>query len=523
MNRFSMLHGADACTTRLARGWRLERITPASQLFGANGIQFGPDHRLYVAQAMGSQITAIDPLTGTLDHIAMNGGPITGPDDVAFDTGGNLYATEVMSARVSRRRPDGRVDFVADDLPSANGVTVFNDRLFIDEHRPGGRLFELYPNSDRAPRLIADELDGPNALAGGPDGKLYFPLVPRGEIWRVDPETGKLEKVTDGLLFPTACKFTPSGELLSPQAGNGEVVRIDPATGRHQVIARVRPGIDNLAIDRSGRLFLSHYVDGGVAEVRTDGSNGERVLVPPGWVGPWGIACDPSGTALVADGLSLAALDSSGRIHHIGSPLDRSAPRFVRAVAPGAPGEILMTTARGDILRYHLADGQTRMQAKKLGELKGLCAGPGHQVFAVRATDGAILDIDDSGTARVLVSGLNHPTDVIAIDGTLYVSEAGAGRVARIQEGTVTTAIGGLGNPRGLAQTNGQLYVLDRGRRALLALPDGGSGDGSIIAENLPVGAACPLDFAGGLSIDHRGGLLIAADGEGSVLRLSMG
>jgi len=521
MNRFTALHGAAAGTARPAPGWRLERITPASQLFGANGMQFGTDGRLYVAQAMGSQITAIDTVTAALDHIAINGGPITGPDDVAFDTQGNLYATEVMSARVSRRRPDGRVDFVANDLPSANGVTVFNGRLFIDEHRPGGRLFELYPDSDRAPRLIAADLDGPNALAGGPDGKLYFPLVPRGEIWRVDPESGRLEKVTDGLVFPTACKFTPAGELISPQAGNGEVARIDPATGRWQVIARVRPGIDNLAIDRTGRLFLSHYVDGGVAEVSTDGSSRERVLAAPGWVGPWGIGCAPSGTALVVDGLSLAALDPRGRISHIGSPLDKSAPRFVRAVAPGAPGEILMTTARGDVLRYQVATGQTRMQAQKLGELKGLCAGPGDRVFAVRAGDGAILAIDGAGGAQVLVSGLNHPTDVICIEGVLHVSEAGAGRVARIRDGAATTAIGGLGNPRGLAYAQGNLYVLDRGRRAVLAQRVADGNQCIAIAEHLPVGAACPLDFAGGLSIDHRGGLLIAADGEGSVLRLS--
>ena len=519
MNRFTALHGTEAGTAKTAHGWRLARVTPASQLFGANGMQFGPDGRLYVAQAMGSQVTAIDPASGLLDHVAINGGPITGPDDVAFDARGNLYATEVMSARVSRRRPDGQVDFVANELPSANGITVFRDRLFIDEHRPGGRLFELYPDSDRAPRLIADELDGPNALAGGPDGKLYFPLVPRGEIWRADPESGRLEKVTDGLVFPTACKFTPAGELVSPQAGNGEVAKIDPATGRWQVIARVRPGIDNLAIDAAGRLFLSHYVDGGVAEVATDGSSRERVLVPPGWVGPWGMACDPSGTALVVDGLSLAALDPGGRIRHIGGPLDKKAPRFVRAVAPGAPGEMLMTTARGDILRYRLADGQTHMQAQKLGELKGLCAGPGDQVFAVRANDGAILAIDGSGTANVLVSGWNHPTDVLHVDGVLYVSEAGAGRVIRIQDGAVTTAIDGLGNPRGLAHAQGSLYVLDRGRRALLAV--GREGDANVLAENLPVGASCPLDFAGGLCVDHRGGLLIAGDGEGSVLRLA--
>lgn len=193
MNRFTALHGSDAGTAKppaagdsSASHRRANCSAPTACI--------RPDGRLYVAQAMGSQITAIDTATAALDHIASNGGPITGPDDVAFDARGNLYATEVMSARVSRRRPDGRVDFVANDLPSANGVTVFNGRLFIDEHRPGGRLFELYPDTDRAPRLIAADLDGPNALAGGPDGKLYFPLVPRGEIWRVDPESGQLER-----------------------------------------------------------------------------------------------------------------------------------------------------------------------------------------------------------------------------------------------------------------------------------------------------------------------------------------
>lgn len=522
MDRFTALHGADAGTARLANGWRLERITPPSRLFGANGMQFGPDARLYVAQAMGSQISAIDTQTGHIDHVAANGGPITGPDDVAFDTRGRLYATEVMSARVSRRHPDGRVDFVADDLPSANGITVFNGRLFIDEHRPGGRLFELYPDEDRPPRLIAAELDGPNALAGGPDGRLYFPLVPRGEIWRVDPETGTLDKVASGLDFPTACKFLPSGELVAPQAGNGEVAGIDIRSGGRRTIAQVRPGIDNLAIDRAGRLFVSHFIDGGVAEVALDGSSRERELVPPGWIGPWGIACDPAGTALIADGLSLAALDAHGRISRIGSALDKSAPRFVRAVAPGAPGEILMTTARGDVLRYHLSSGQARVQAHKLGELKGLCAGADGRVFAVQAGDGAILEIDGTGSARALVSGLNHPTDVLWVNDVLYASEAGAGRVIRIRDGEITTAIDDLGNPRGLASIRGRLYVLDRGRRALLSGPLDGEVDARVVAERLPIGAACPIDFAGGLCNDHRGGLLIAADGEGSVLRLTM-
>ncbi len=519
MNRFLALHGAPGRAIKLSPGWRAERVTPASALFGANGMQFGPDGRLYVAQAMGSQVTAIDTTTGALDHIAPNGRAITGPDDVAFDAQGNMYATEVMSARVSRRRPDGGIDIVADALPS---VTVFRNRLFIDEHRPGGRLFELYPDGSRPPRLIADDLDGPNALAGGPDGKLYFPLVPRGEIWRADPETGKLEKVAEGLAFPTACKFTPTGELISPQAGNGEVARIDVATGRWQVIARVRPGIDNLAIDHAGKLFLSHYVDGGVAEVATDGSHRERVLVEPGWVGPWGIACDPSGVALVVDGLSLAALSATGQISRIGSPLDKSAPRFVRAVAAGQPSEILMTTARGDVLRYDIGTGKVRAQAEKLGELKGLCAGADGVIYTVRATDGAVLHIAADGAVTPLIAGLNRPTDVLLANGELHVSETGAGRVIRIRDGAATTLIGGLRDPRGMACLNGWLHVLDRGRRALHAIGLDGDASAVVIAENLPVGASCPLDFAGGLGVDHRGSLLIAADGEGSVLRLTL-
>ena len=89
-----------------------------------------------------------------------------------------------------------------------------------------------------------------------------------------------------------------------------------------------------------------------------------------------------------------------------------------------------------------------------------------------------------------------------------------------LRNGIRLRAIGGLGNPRGLAYVDGRLHVLDRGRRAVLAQPVADGGECLAMAENLPVGAACPLDFAGGLSVDHRGGLLIAADGERSVLRL---
>src|ERR1700744_6191068 len=92
----------------VAEGWRLERLTPPSRLFGANGLRTGPDGRIYIAQVTGSQIRALALETGRLETISPKGGDIIAPDDVAFAPRGNLYATEVMDGRVSERSADGR-------------------------------------------------------------------------------------------------------------------------------------------------------------------------------------------------------------------------------------------------------------------------------------------------------------------------------------------------------------------------------------------------------------------------------
>src|ERR1700720_1348171 len=140
-----------------------------------NGLRTGPDGRVYVAQVTGSQISALDLATGQLDTVSAKGGEIIAPDDVAFDAGGNLYATEVMDGRVSVRDTGGRTRVLRDDLPCANGITVHHGRLFIGECRDGGRLMELDLGGG-APRILAENLPAPNAMEVGPDGLLYFPL-----------------------------------------------------------------------------------------------------------------------------------------------------------------------------------------------------------------------------------------------------------------------------------------------------------------------------------------------------------
>ena len=526
MNRYQMLLGSDAREPQAAPGWQIARLLPASGLYGANGMICGPDGRLYVTQAFGSQITAVNVSSGSLEVISPLGGPIVAPDDVAFDSHGTMYVTEVMSARVCARTPDGKVRIVADNLPSANGITIHQDRVFIDEFRGGGRIFELYPYDGRAPRLIADGLRGPNALMVGPDGKLYFPLVPNGEVWRVDIETGVKEKVVDGLKSPPAVKFNRKGELIVPQAGTGEVVRIDIQSGAKTVIAKVRPGIDNFAFSLDNRMFISHFVDGGVAEVATDGSNTERVLVPGGLVGPWGLACGSDGNLYLNDGLSMAVLSPTKQMRRLGGLLDNSFPGFVRSLAAGAPGEFWLTTIAGDVVQYFPDGRPFNMLIRKLKEPYGLARLSDGAVAVAEAGTGKLLRIDATGQATTIAEGLSKPCEVVAApDGALFVSELGNKRVVKVEaNGTVAPFVDGLDKPKGLALRNGALLVLDRGLKELRAV-DRKSSQSQTLARNLPVGdppncSRGPMDFSGGLAVAQDGTIYIAADGEGSVLTL---
>src|SRR5580658_5414876 len=114
----------------VADGWTLERVTPISRLFSANGVSTGPDGRIYVAQLSGSQISAVDLHTGQIEVISPMGSEIVAPDDLAFDSHGNIYVTEFMDARVSVRGVNGASRVLRDDVPGANGITFHQGRLF---------------------------------------------------------------------------------------------------------------------------------------------------------------------------------------------------------------------------------------------------------------------------------------------------------------------------------------------------------------------------------------------------------
>ena len=514
-----------------AEGWLLERLTAPSRLFGANGLRTGPDGRVYVAQVTGSQISALDLGTGQLDTVSAKGGDIIAPDDVAFDSSGSLYATEVMDGRVSVRDANGLTRVLRDDLPCANGITVHHDRLFIGECREGGRLMEL-DRSTGAQRILLEELPSPNAMEIGPDGLLYYPLMVTNEIWRLDPEGGEPQRVAGDLGVPDAVKFDSEGFIVSTQVASGQVLRIDPRSGERTLLAQLTPGLDNLTFV-GDRLFVSNFT-GEITEILGGGDT--RTVLPGGLNWPLDLAVGDDGNLYVADGTYFYVVDPDGSLQTVGMLFSPGYPGFLRGLAPAGPGTFVVATSGGQIARYRPGDGETDYLADGFDQLYGVAIGPGDTIVFAELGAGRVHSLR-SGNVEVLASGLQDPVGV-AFDpnGIPLVSESGAGRVVRLAgaSGSSETVIDGLQRPQGILVAGETLYIVDAGAKEVIAV-DLDTGARHIIASGLPVGPPPGVEpkplkgmppFSGpqgpfaGITIGQDGTLYISADGDGSVLAL---
>jgi len=524
---------ASSASVSVTEGWTLERLTPPSRLFGANGLRTGPDGRVYVAQVAGSQISALDTGTGELETVIAPGAGLLAPDDLDFDAQGNLYVTEYYDGRVSVRDADGRVRVLRDDVPGANGITFHRGRLFVDECRIGGRLLEL-DLAGGAPRVLAENLPMPNALAPGPDGKLYYPVLGSNDIWRIDPDGGEPERVAGDLGVPDAVKFDADGFIVSTQVGTGEVLRIDPRSGDRTVLATIAPGLDNLTF-AGNRLFVSSFT-GRVTEILGGGQTRD-LLLPGGLTWPLDLTVDRDGVVYVADGTYFYEMRPGGGLRTLGMLFSPGWPGYIRGVTAASPGEFVVTTSNGQVARWKPTDGETVMlagEAEPLGQLYGVALAPDGSAVVAELGAGRVLAVRD-GELTTLASGLNQPAGVaFGADGTCLVSESGAGRIVAVTGSGADTVLDGLEKPQGIAVRGGKLFIVDAGARTLTEV-DLASKARTTVARHLPVGAPPGADprplkglppFSGpqglfaGLAAGPDGTLYLSADADGSVLAL---
>ncbi|MFF0490148.1 SMP-30/gluconolactonase/LRE family protein [Nocardia sp. NPDC004068] len=514
-----------------AEGVSIDRLTPPSRLFGANGLRTGPDGRVYVAQVVGSQISALDVATGDLETVSAKGGDIVAPDDLAFDPEGNLIATEYMDARVSLRDKAGRTRVLRADLPGANGITVHAGRLFVNECRIGGRLVEL-PLDGGAPRVLQDDLPMPNAMEVGPDGLLYYPVMGTNDIWRIHPDGGEPERVAGDLGVPDSVKFDAAGFIVSTQVQTGEVLRIDPRTGDRRVLANLAPGLDNCTFV-GDRLFVSSFT-GEITEILPGGAT--RAVLPGGLLWPLDLSVGPGGELYVADGTYLHVL-RDGRLHVVASLFTPGTPGYVRGVAAVASNELLCATSVGQIAVHRPGpEPETELLAEGFDRLYGVTAAADRAVVAAELGTGRVVSVR-AGTTEVLASGLAGPMGVaVTGDGTILVSESEGGRIVSIGGG-VDTVVDGLEHPQGILVRGKEILIVDAGLRELIGV-DLETKARRTLAAHLPVGAppgvepkpllgtppfSGPMGPFAGIAAGPDGTVYVSADAEGSVLAVRIG
>lgn len=509
-------------------GWTFDYLVPPSRLFGANGIRAGSDGRIYVAQLAGSRISAIDPDSLEIEHLAAASGAIAGPDDLAFDEAGNIYVTEFTANRVSMRAPNGTVRILRDDIPGANPITLQNGRLLVGECRIGARILEL-DREGGEPRLILDNVPMANAFEIGPDGKLYFPVMGTNQIWRINLDGSECEVIAGDLAVPDSVKFDSKGRIVSTQMGSGQVLRIDPQSGAREVLADLGPGLDNCTF-LGERLFVSHTA-GSIHEIPESG--GPRALTEKGLLWPSGLAVAPDGTVYVADGIYAYLRPPNGHFAMAGM---MGAPGFPGAhfgVAATGGGDWLVTTSFGEIRRWNPAGQESELLAEGFDGPMGIAVDRSGRVIFAESGAGRIVSLD-KGEVTALATGLDRPAGVaIGDDGSVYVAEARGGRVVKLATGAAETVADGFQLPEAIAIDGSQLYVVDVAARELVRTELGGK-DRETVVSGLPVGnASIPdrrlgpvgemsgpmLSFAG-LAAGPGGELYVGADGNGSVMAL---
>lgn len=511
-------------------GWRLEELTPPSALFVANGLRLGCGGELYVAQAFGSRISALDIETSQARTVYDGEGPAFAPDDLAFDSIGNMFVTDVMGGQVCVAGSNGIMEVLRGDLPSANGITVYQDRLFIDECRHHGRLIELSRGGELLD-VLAEDLPGPNALAVGPDGHHYFPVIDQNQIWRVPLNGGQPEIFASDLGVPLAVKFTSKGDLITVQGMTGDVLKFDVRTGARTRLAALRPGLDNLEITPDDRIFVSHFIDAGIAEITADGR--EIPLSPPGIVGPYGLDLADDGTLWASDGIAIIAMLPGEQCRRVGQIVDGEFPGWVNSLAVMGDGRLVVVTSAGSAVAYDPQTHEMMVLADGLDQPTDVAVGDDGSIYVVEAGSGSLARIANGELQRV-ATDLGRPGGVATDGKTCFVSDADGGRVYRVDGGS-TILVEGLVQPEGLTVSGGTLWVLDAGTGRLHA-HNLANGETRIVASNLPIGSPRggkprilpgmgailpgPLRPFAGIAGAPDGTLIIGANGSGAFLAL---
>ena len=524
-----------------AKEYNQQFLVPGSWFHGVHGLAFNKDDQLFAGSVIGQTLYRVQVDSGEVDRVVEP--PMGMADDIAFAEDGTMAWTAFLMGKVYVRRGNKTIEITG--MSGPNSLAFSKDgRLFISEVFLGDALYEAdlknfdkpdfktIPKSDL--RKVADKLGGLNGFEiHRDDGFLYGPLWFKGQIVKINIDTGATEVISSGYVTPAAVNLDPQNRdnLYIVDAGNGAIWSLSLTSKVRKLVASMKSGLDNLAFDSRGRLFVSSMTDNGIYLVEKQ-TGATKTIVEGKLAIPTDLAVvseNGKETVHVADVFNYRTVDGATgavsdvlRVHgdthsyplgiSVGprhvlliswfsntvEKIDRKSGKIVATLtdfsAPmdaveGADGSIYVAElGSGNLVKVSPDGKQRSIVAKELRGPVAMAQGPGNLVYITEISAGAVSQFDlATGARKVVADGLAGPEGIdVGPDGRLYVAEVGQKRVVAIDpaNGHKTVIASNLdiglpaypGGPPGLVTTgvavgkSGTVYVSSDLRNALYKL-----------------------------------------------------
>jgi sugar lactone lactonase YvrE len=518
-------------------------LVPGSWFHGVHGLAFNKDDQLFAGSVLGQTIYRVQVDAGEVDRVIEP--PIGMADDIAFAEDGSMAWTAFLMGKVYLRRGNKTIE-VANGLSGPNSIAFTKDgRLFVSEVFLGDALYEIdiknvdKPDFKSIPRSelrrVAEKLGGLNGFEiNKDDGFLYGPLWFKGQAVKINIETGAVEVIASGFKTPAAANIDPQSrdDLYVIDTANGSVWKVSLTSKAKRLVATLKPGLDNLAFDSRGRLFVTSMTDNGVYLVdKVTGAS--RTIVEGKLALPADIAVasdNGKDTVHVADVFSYRTVDgSSGAVSDV-LRVHGDTHSYPLGISVG-PRHVLLSSWFSNTVEK---------VDRKTGKLVATLADFAAPVDAVEMADGTlyVAELGSGNLVKVSPDGKERATVAkelrapVALakgrDNILYVTENAAGAVSLIDvaSGARKVVADGLAGPEGIdVGPDGRLYVAEVGQKRVVAI-EPASGAKTVIASNLDIGLETypggpPALVTTGVAVGAGGAVYVSSDRRNAMYKLT--
>ncbi|MGA8361990.1 MAG: hypothetical protein WB793_10240 [Candidatus Dormiibacterota bacterium] len=233
---------------------------------------------------------------------------------------------------------------------------------------------------------------------------------------------------------------------------------------------------DDIAIDSSGRLWVSAREAGQIIGLNQDGSGVTTTVVSGG---PEGVAVAASAIYVAQQNIN-AIEEITPLRHEVVTLPNRTANAGIDGISVAATGQTLLVpdSPVGTLLEVSLSGPPNpRVIAAHLGRPVAATAGPSGEIFVASESSPGLVKVTAAGTV-MKIGGFTDLDEVVAYAGLLYVTELDRHDVVAVDpaSGASRAVAVNLPAPQGLAVTaNGILEIVDATTDTLYSLPTCGA------------------------------------------------